>query len=85
MSTIGVGVTAASELSRAALALARAFSAGGTLWAAAPDWPWHARHIAVEFVHPVIMGKRALPAVAAGGPDWIATLRSSARSGDFLW
>ena len=28
-------------------------------------WPEHARHVAVEFVHPVIMGKRALPAVAS--------------------
>ena len=28
-----------------------------------PQWPAHARHVAVEFVHPVIVGKRALPAV----------------------
>ena len=29
------------------------------------EWPEHARHVAVEFVHPVIVGKRALPAVAS--------------------
>ena len=27
-----------------------------------------ARHVAVEFVHPVIVGKRALPAIALTGP-----------------
>ncbi len=47
-------------------AMARAFSAGGTLvaWgtgAAATD----AAHVAVEFMHPVIVGKRALSAVAS--------------------
>jgi D-sedoheptulose 7-phosphate isomerase len=47
------------------LELARAFSRGATLYAygagpAATD----AAHIAVEFMHPVIVGKRALPALA---------------------
>ena len=47
-------------------AMARAFSAGGTLvacgtGAAASD----AAHVAVEFMHPVIVGKRALPALAS--------------------
>ena len=37
------------------------------MWCVAPDWPEHARHVAVEFVHPVIMGKRALPSVAIDG------------------
>ena len=57
-----------SEQRRIALAshsLARAFSRGATLYAfgtgaAATD----AAHVAVEFMHPVIVGKRALPAVA---------------------
>ncbi|MCP9486183.1 MAG: HypC/HybG/HupF family hydrogenase formation chaperone [Gaiellaceae bacterium MAG52_C11] len=54
------------RLALACHALARAFSAGGTLvacgtGAAATD----AAHVAVEFMHPVIVGKRALPAVAA--------------------
>jgi D-sedoheptulose 7-phosphate isomerase len=33
------------------------------LWCWSPPWPHHAQHIAVEFVHPVIVGKRALPAI----------------------
>ena len=53
-----------SDLARAALALARRFAAGATMWCLAPAWPEHARHVAVEFVHPVIVGKRALPAVS---------------------
>ena len=53
------------RLARACHELARAFSRGGTLvafgtGAAATD----AAHVAVEFMHPVIVGKRALPAVA---------------------
>ena len=36
------------------------------------EWPEHARHVAVEFVHPVIMGKRALPAVAVADDDPVA-------------
>ncbi len=54
------------QLALACHAMARAFTAGGTLvaWgsgAAASD----AAHVAVEFMHPVIVGKRALPALAA--------------------
>ena len=55
------------------------------MWCVAPDWPEHARHVAVEFVHPVIMGKRALPSVVdRRGPSAITTLRTTARSGDIL-
>lgn len=55
----------AGSLGLACHALARAFAAGGTLvahgtGAAATD----AAHVAVEFMHPVIVGKRALPALA---------------------
>lgn len=55
-------------LARACHAMARAFAQGGTLvafgrGAAASD----AAHVAVEFMHPVIVGKRALPALA-GAP-----------------
>ena len=58
----------AEALALACHAMARAFSAGGTLvvsgtGAAATD----AAHVAVEFMHPVIVGKRALPAVATPG------------------
>ena len=54
-----------SRLALACHALARAFDRGGTLLAygvgpAATD----AAHVAVEFMHPVIVGKRALPALA---------------------
>ncbi len=55
----------ADTLARACLAMARRFGAGGRLLvfgegAQATD----AQHVAVEFVHPVIVGKRALPAIA---------------------
>jgi hydrogenase maturation factor len=72
------------DLARASLHLARRFAAGATLWSAAPAAPAHARHIAVEFVHPVIVGKRALPAVAVTAPDPIAVVRASVRAGDVV-
>lgn len=74
----------AADLATAALALARRFAAGGTLWCWAPGAPQHAQHVAVEFVHPVIVGARALPAVALIDDDAAATLRPMARSGDVL-
>src|SRR6476660_3260180 len=54
------------------------------MWCLAPAWPEHARHVAVEFVHPVIMGKRALPAVSVVDPDPVAALRATVRAGDVL-
>jgi D-sedoheptulose 7-phosphate isomerase len=59
----------AAEAERIALLcreLARCFVAGGRLLAlgGSPQAWSDARHVAVEFVHPVIVGKRALPAVA---------------------
>ena len=66
---------AGDDLALAALALARRFAAGATMWCLAPAWPEHARHVAVEFVHPVIVGKRALPAVSVIDPDPVAALR----------
>ena len=59
----------ADDLAAASLALARRFAAGATMWCVAPQWEPHAHHMAVEFVHPVIVGKRALPAVALTAPD----------------
>lgn len=65
-------------------AMARAFSRGGTLiafgtGAAATD----AAHVAVELMHPVIVGKRALPAVAlTNDPTGASTLARLARPGD---
>ncbi len=76
-----------SEKGRIALAchaMARAFARGGTLipfgtGAAATD----AAHVAVEFMHPVIVGKRALPAVApTNDPAGAASLPRLARPDD---
>jgi D-sedoheptulose 7-phosphate isomerase len=56
--------------------LADRFLAGGRLLAcgASPQDQSDARHVAVEFVHPVIVGKRALPAIclAAGELELLA-------------
>ncbi len=74
----------ADGLATASLALARRLHAGGTLWCAAPAWPHHAQHVAVEFVHPVIVGKPALAAVALPSHDLTATARANVRAGDVL-
>jgi len=63
------------RLAAACHALARSFSRGGTLIAhgrggAASD----AAHVAVEFLHPVIVGKRALPAIALPDPRGLGVL-----------
>ena len=77
------GVT--EDLARASLALARRFSTGATMWCASPTWTFHAHHVAVEFVHPVIVGKRALPAVTVPpSADMVATLRASVTPGDIV-
>jgi len=75
---------AATDLATSALALAGHFSRGATLWSWAPGAPHHAQHVAVEFVHPVIAGARALPAVALMEIDPTDTLRAMARSDDVL-
>lgn len=80
----GLGADLAADLAATALNLARRFSAGGTMWCLAPAWQPHAQHIAVEFVHPVIVGKRALPAVALTGPDLVDAVRLSVRPGDIV-
>jgi hypothetical protein len=74
----------AADLAGTALTAARRFHAGATMWCVAPSWEPHAQHVAVEFVHPVIVGKRALPAVALTGPDLVATARISVRPGDLV-
>ena len=74
----------AADLAATAFTLAKRFAAGATMWSIAPAWEPHALHIAVEFVHPVIMGKRALPAVALTGPDLVDLVRVSVRPGDIL-
>ena len=74
----------AEDLAAASLALARRLHRGGTLWCASPTWPHHAQHVAVEFVHPVIVGKPALPAVALPSHDLVATARANVRAGDVV-
>lgn len=74
----------AADLAVAALDVARKFHDGATLWVIAPQWEPHAHHVAVEFVHPVIVGKRALPSVALVEPDPVAQARVAAQPGDLL-
>ena len=74
----------AEDLATASLAMARRFARGATLWCVAPGWEPHAHHMAVEFVHPVIVGKRALPAFALTGSDLVQRARVAVRAGDIL-
>jgi D-sedoheptulose 7-phosphate isomerase len=56
----------AERVARLCHRMAERFARGGRLLAlgASPQARSDARHVAVEFVHPVIVGKRALPALA---------------------
>ncbi|MGC2656135.1 MAG: HypC/HybG/HupF family hydrogenase formation chaperone [Mycobacterium sp.] len=80
----GLGAELAEDLAAAAFTLAKRFAAGATMWSIAPSWEPHALHVAVEFVHPVIVGKRALPAVALTGSDLVDLVRVSVRPGDIV-
>jgi hypothetical protein len=80
----GLGADLAADLAATAFTLAKSFAAGATMWSIAPGWEPHALHIAVEFIHPVIVGKRALPAVAITGPDVVDVVRVSVRPGDIV-
>jgi D-sedoheptulose 7-phosphate isomerase len=59
----------AQRLARACHLMAERFARGGRLIAfgRSPAARSDARHVAVEFVHPVIVGKRALPALGLAG------------------
>ncbi len=84
-STAGEGLgPLAADLAGAALTLARRFASGATLWCWAPGAPEHAQHVAVEFVHPVIMGTRALPASAVTSGNGVDDLRALVRRGDVI-
>jgi D-sedoheptulose 7-phosphate isomerase len=67
--------TEATRIAELSLRLAERFLAGGRLLAvaSAPQDRSDAHHVAVEFVHPVIVGKRALPALALR-PDQLRLL-----------
>ena len=55
----------ADVVANACLAMARRFGTGGRLLAfGSGACATDAQHVAVEFVHPVLVGKRALPAIA---------------------
>lgn len=78
---------AASSLPGAAIELASAIRAGATLWCVAPGLDDHARHLAVEFVHPSSLGARAVPAVAIPtgmAAEMTQELRASVRAGDVI-
>ena len=77
----------AASLAAAASVLAARINDGATLWCIAPGLEDHARHLAVEFVHPASVGARAVPAVAlptVSPHALVATVRSSARTGDVI-
>jgi D-sedoheptulose 7-phosphate isomerase len=59
----------AERIARLCHRMAERFARGGRLIAlgGTPAARSDARHVAVEFVHPVIVGKRALPAIALAG------------------
>ncbi len=78
--------TEAERLARLCHLMAERFARGGRLIACAgsPAARSDARHVAVEFVHPVIVGKRALPAFAVTdeGGQLALQLDLIAREGD---
>ena len=78
---------ASSSLPGAAIELASAIRAGATLWCVAPGFDDHARHLAVEFVHPSSVGARAVPAVAIPTSvvaEMTQELRVNIRAGDVI-
>lgn len=72
----------AEAIATAALGVAGRFATGATLWAIAPGLDDHARHVAVEFLHPVVVGTRALPAIALTGADLVDSARRACQLGD---
>lgn len=67
----------AEPLARVCDRMAERFLRGGRLIAFGRGaWATDAQHVAVEFVHPVIVGKRALPAVdlSADFPHWVRAI-----------
>jgi D-sedoheptulose 7-phosphate isomerase len=73
--------TEAERIAEACWAMARRFHQGGRLLAFGNGaWATDAQHVSVEFVHPVIVGKRALPAIALTNDS--ATLSGLMAGGD---
>jgi D-sedoheptulose 7-phosphate isomerase len=78
----------AERLARLCHLMAERFARAGRLLAVGrpPAARSDARHVAVEFVHPVIVGKRALPALAldGAGGELAAQLMPLARADDIV-
>ena len=62
-------MSAPDDIAATALAMARRFVDGARMWCIAPGRLDHARHVAVEFVHPIGVGCRALPVFALSPDD----------------
>lgn len=69
----------APELASTCWGMARRFHAGGRLFihAEAGAAFTDAQHNAVEFIHPVLVGKRALPAVAVRDERWLDAIATA--------
>jgi D-sedoheptulose 7-phosphate isomerase len=76
----------AGRVARCCHAMAERFARGGRLIAlgGSPGARSDARHVAVEFVHPVIVGKRALPAIGLAEPGVADVLDGLARPEDVV-
>jgi D-sedoheptulose 7-phosphate isomerase len=73
---------AAEQIAQACWAMAKRFHQGGRLIAFGNGaWASDAQHISVEFVHPVIVGKRALPALALTNDTNLFSDLSSSHNG----
>jgi D-sedoheptulose 7-phosphate isomerase len=71
----------AERIAQACWAMAHRFHQGGRLIAFGNGaWATDAQHVSVEFVHPVIVGKRALPAIALTNDSALLTGLSVGRS-----
>ena len=76
----------AERIARLCHAMAERFARGGRLIAVggSPGARSDVRHVAVEFVHPVIVGKRALPAIGLAETEGAAAVRDLARADDIV-
>lgn len=84
---VNTTLDASSSLPGAAIELAEAIGAGAMLWCVAPGLDDHARHLAVEFVHPSSVGARAVAAVAIPTgtvAEMMQELRVNAHAGDVI-
>lgn len=72
------------DLASVALALARRFDLGATLWCVAPGRPDHAHRLAATFADPARDAARSLLAVALPAGDPVASVRAAVRPGDVV-